>query len=95
MPVFLPGKSHGQRSLAGSQRVEHDLATKQQTISLIYILMNELLQKVYGTQYYSHIHNTVLEILLPYFKKQTTLTWDDRLIGSFSNCEREAYCTGR
>ena len=34
-PVFLPGKSHGQRSLAGysqsmgSQRVGPDLATKQ------------------------------------------------------------------
>ena len=33
-PVFLPGKSHGQRSLAGSspwghKRVRHDLATKQ------------------------------------------------------------------
>ena len=34
-PVFLPGKSHGQRSLAGSspwdrRRVGHDLAAKQQ-----------------------------------------------------------------
>ena len=34
-PVFLPGKSHGQRSLAGycpwgSQTVEHNIATKQQ-----------------------------------------------------------------
>jgi len=33
-PVFLPGKSHGQRSLAGyspwSCRVGHDLVTKQQ-----------------------------------------------------------------
>ena len=31
-PVFLPGKSHGQRSLEGYsslQRVRHDLATKQ------------------------------------------------------------------
>ena len=33
--VFLPGKSHGQRSLAvysplGLKRVEHNLATKQQ-----------------------------------------------------------------
>ena len=30
--VFLPGKSHGQRSLAsyGHRRVRHDLATKQQ-----------------------------------------------------------------
>ena len=27
-PVFLPGKFHGQRSLIGSQRVGHDLATK-------------------------------------------------------------------
>ena len=33
-PVFLPGKSHGQRSLVlskGIQRVRHNLATKQQT----------------------------------------------------------------
>ena len=34
-PVFLPGKSHGQRSLEGHspqghKRVRHDLATKQQ-----------------------------------------------------------------
>ena len=33
-PVFLPGKSHGQRSLAGyslwGHRAGHDLATKQQ-----------------------------------------------------------------
>ena len=35
-PVFLPGKSHGQRSLADyspwevDRRVRHDLATKQQ-----------------------------------------------------------------
>ena len=34
-PVFLPGKSHGQRSLAGyspwgHRRVRHDLVTKQQ-----------------------------------------------------------------
>ena len=27
-PVFLPGEFHGQRSLAGSQRVGHDWATK-------------------------------------------------------------------
>ena len=34
-PVFLPGESHGQRSLVGynswgCERVKHDLATKQQ-----------------------------------------------------------------
>ena len=34
-PVFLPGKSHGQRSQVGysprgGKRVRHDLATKQQ-----------------------------------------------------------------
>ena len=34
-PVFLPGKSHGQRNLAGyiprgHERVGHDLATEQQ-----------------------------------------------------------------
>ena len=27
-PAFLPGKSHGQGSLAGCKRVGHDLATK-------------------------------------------------------------------
>ena len=37
-PVFLPGKSHGQRRLVGLQsmglqRVGHDLGTKQQTPS--------------------------------------------------------------
>ena len=36
-PVFLPGKSHGQRSLVGynpwgHRRVRHDLVTKQQQI---------------------------------------------------------------
>ena len=35
IPVFLPGKSHGQRRLAacspwGHKRVSHDLATEQQ-----------------------------------------------------------------
>ena len=29
-PVFLPGKSHGQRSLAGFKRVRKDFVTKQQ-----------------------------------------------------------------
>ena len=29
-PVFLPGKSHGQGSLAGHKRLRHDLAMKQQ-----------------------------------------------------------------
>ena len=36
--VFLPGKSHGQRSMAsythGFQEVEHNLATKQQKSEL-------------------------------------------------------------
>ena len=39
IPVFLPGKSHGQRSLAdyspcGRKRARHDLATKQQQIQV-------------------------------------------------------------
>ena len=29
--IFLPGKFHGQRSLAGFKRVRHKLATKQQS----------------------------------------------------------------
>ena len=40
-PVFLPGKFHGQRSLAGyipwgHKKVRHDLATKQQTTKTVY-----------------------------------------------------------
>jgi len=31
-PVFLPGESHGQRSLEGSQKDGHDLVTEQQQI---------------------------------------------------------------
>ena len=42
IPVLLPGKSHGQRSLVdcsswGHKRVEHSLATKQQQSSWKYI----------------------------------------------------------
>ena len=38
-PIFLPGESHGQRSLVGCspqghKRVRHDLATKQQVYSI-------------------------------------------------------------
>ena len=41
-PVFLPGKSHGQRILVGyspwgCKRVGHNLATKQQQYSFVYI----------------------------------------------------------
>ena len=44
-PVFLPGKSHGQRSLAGyspwgCKRVRHELATKQQE-HISYIFQNK------------------------------------------------------
>ena len=41
IPVFLPGKSHGQRGLGGctqslgSQRVKRDLVTKQQQQSIV------------------------------------------------------------
>ena len=41
-PLFLPGKSHGQRSLAcyspwGCKRVGHELATKQQKKEQIFL----------------------------------------------------------
>ena len=41
-PVFLLGKSHGEGNLAGynpwgSKRVRHDLATKQQQYSIVYM----------------------------------------------------------
>ena len=46
-PVFLPGKSHGQRSLEGftpwgCKRVGHDLATEQQISLVSYIIFIEL-----------------------------------------------------
>ena len=42
-PVFLPGKSHGQRSLAGyslwgHKRIRHDLGTKQVILSKLALL---------------------------------------------------------
>ena len=44
-PVFLPGESHGQRSLEGyspwgGKKVGHDLATKQQRYQKALILKN-------------------------------------------------------
>ena len=51
-PAFLPGKSHGQKSLAGlgCRRVRHDLATKQQTTDVS--RENSLLRgKVWGSQW--------------------------------------------
>ena len=42
-PLFLPGKSHGQRSLAGyslwgRKRIRHDLGTKQLILSTLTLL---------------------------------------------------------
>ena len=47
-PVFLPGQSHGRRSLLGLQfrglrRVRHDLATKQRQQLYIYIILDSFL----------------------------------------------------
>ena len=47
-PVFLPGKSHGQRSLAGyspwgSQRVGHNLVTKQQSFIGMFFMIPQIL----------------------------------------------------
>ena len=45
-PIFLPGKSRGQRSLGGCspwgcKKVEHDLATKQQQPSWVHLFIHE------------------------------------------------------
>ena len=56
-PVFLPGESHGQRSLAGysqwGHRVGHDLATKQQQIFcfLIWELIVQVFNVIVTEQY--------------------------------------------
>ena len=49
-PVFLPGKSHGWRSLAGyspwgHKRVKHDLATKQQRLLYLFFFVCLFLRK--------------------------------------------------
>ena len=49
MPVFLPGKSHGQRSLAGyspwgHKRIRHSLMTKQQHFNHGAVFSGSLLQ---------------------------------------------------
>ena len=54
-PVFLPGKSHGQRSLAGnspwgSHRVRHGLVTQQSLAAAANILQMLLLQVLKGIQ---------------------------------------------
>ena len=52
-PVFLPGKSYGQRSLAGQsmglQRVGHDLATEQQN-------------NIYQMEFHGNRHTTICKI---------------------------------
>ena len=58
-PVFLPGKSHEQRSLAsyspwGCKRVGHDLPTKQRNI-LYFIIFYKI--------YFIILSNTLLIIL--------------------------------
>ena len=45
-PVFLPGKSHGRRSLegyspSGRKRVRHNLMTKQQQFMCIFVLVSQ------------------------------------------------------
>jgi len=48
-PVFLPDKSHGRRSLVGSQRVRHDWATKHTymvTLFLVFKVISKVLSIV-------------------------------------------------
>ena len=65
IPIFLPGKSHGQRSLAGyspwdHKRVGHDLATKQQQIyvctrnkeTIWWFLQMRLLHRIFKSIYW-------------------------------------------
>ena len=66
-PVFLPGKSHGQRSLAGyspwcCKRVRHDLATKQQQIWFIYNVV--LLSAIQQSESAIHIASLFLDSFL-------------------------------
>ena len=73
-PVFLPGKSHGQRSLSGynpwgHRRVGNDLTTEQQQqwISLVQINPRRILSKL---QYGRHVTNLkhILSLSMAYFK---------------------------
>ena len=68
-PVFLPGKSHGQRSLEsssswGHKRVKHDLATKQQEKQPTYIFFT----LGYVEQLYSYFsYFDIIHISFPFF----------------------------
>ena len=86
--VFLPGKSHGQRSLVGytlwgGQRVRHNLATNQQQQSSHTTEQQENYKN--QMQIYININVTYLQILYPIFsnfKKHVTLS--QRLFISFA-----------
>ena len=61
-PVFLPGESHGQRSLASyspwlPQRIGHDLATKQQQKSMVYMCQSQPSNSSHPTPCFLGIHS--------------------------------------
>ena len=63
MPVLSPGKSHGQWNLVGyspwgSQRVRHDLVTKQKQHMYIYIYMSEALHCTSETNIMLDVNHT-------------------------------------
>ena len=67
-PIFLPGKSHGQRSLAdqstGSQRVGHNSGTKQQQQIHTYI---------YSLGIYILLSSTLLLVIMTYWTQSPVL----------------------
>ena len=72
--VFLPGKSHGQRSLVGyspwgRKRVRHDLATKQQQYSAVCICVAVCVSVcvyIYMCHIFIHSSGNVYFRLFPY-----------------------------
>ena len=80
-PVFLPGKSYGQRSLgrlysSGSQRLRHDLITKQQLKEENYLSSRVWYQRpiVYKDRRSAHEFSTLLEVSVLWFSSNQSMT---------------------
>ena len=86
-PVFLPGESHGQRSLVGysprgHKRLRHDLATKQQQQMLVFAL-----GKIMNLDRHACSRREIIHSLFSKLKrehKKLTLLFPKKCSGPFS-----------
>ena len=98
-PVFLPGKSHGQRSLAGyspwgHKRVRHDWATEQQqAVSKCVWCMSESVTEWPGSHSQVHLFSSGQIHLSPY--RQWAPSLHRACLGLGTKHERMSRCLSR